>query len=171
MKKNLFKTLAILALGTAFIFTSCKKDDDDKNASDFIGTWTCDDMTADVSINGISFVDYMMDEFGYTEAQAELFLESMMAEMDMEGGTLEIRSDGTYFSDMGGEDYEGTWRSTDNNNTLITDEGEEDEMTLDVISLSANQMVLEMNETETEDFDEDGTDDTMVIVMRMTFTK
>jgi hypothetical protein len=152
--------------------TSCNKDDDGNsstNEDDLIGVWTINsaNSNADISINGVSIVDYFMDTFDLTEAEAEEFASLFEFELS---GTIEFNSNGTYVADIEDGTETGTWEL--NNNTITMDKGTEDEVDFQIKSLTSSKLVIEFSETSSdEDIDEDGTPETMKVDMHLELSK
>ncbi len=100
---------------------------------------------------------------------AEASWAEILTETDMEG-IVEFKDEGLFSAAWVGDDPEsGTW-TLDGNKLTINVEGE-DAMTFDVITLSETQLVIKQTETESEDMDQDGTVETIEMILQMTFTK
>ena len=165
-KLNLLKQGTLLLLVSIFVLTSCEKDEDNKK-DDLIGKWNITSVESEITINGVNIIDYLMDELGLSQSEAEEFAEMFMFDVT---GTIEFNSDGTYETIIDGESESGTWELIDN--TLILDKGTESEMEFEIISISSSKLVIEFVETDnSEDINEDGTNDTFIIKMRWNCSK
>ena len=177
MKKvNFAKLLSLLALVVSVcFFSSCEKDDDGDagvDAASIIGAWTSTGTVVDITINDVSIIDFFMEELGLSEAEAEEFSSLFEDEMDMEG-TVEFKEDGEFATNWEGDAPEsGTW-ALSNENTILTIaiDGEDENMVFDVITLTSSLLTIEQTQTELEDMDQDGTDETMKMKMTMSFSK
>lgn len=168
-KLNFFNFIALGAIGMLLVFTtSCNKDDEDITAS-IVGAWTVTETTMDMTIDGVSWLDYMVNELGLPTETAELAWSEMQGETDFDG-TAEFAAEGIFASKWEGDDPEsGTW-SLDGNKLSINVEGE-DTMVFDVITLSETQLVIELREADADDMDQDGTEETLEMIMKITFTR
>lgn len=155
-------------------FSSCGDDDEDSDSSNnasIVGEWTVESVDVDVAVGDVSLVDYFVS-LGFTEAQAAAYVTLFTSEYTTIAGSVELFEDGTYETNFDGEDtYTGVWELSSDGSTLTMDEGTEDEMVFDVVTLTDSKLTLEANESESEDLDDDGTDESLAIVMTMTFTR
>jgi len=167
--------LILMSLSLGFL-TSCEKDEGEKASSDLIGTWTIQESSMDVTIDGVDLVAYLMTALGIPEAQAKVFADLFLAS---EGGmsptgTITIKDDNTYTANMDGEVENGTWAVSSDGKTLTisgTDEYGPYSDVLTIVSLSSSQLVLTITEDSEEDLDDDGVDETLDIVITLTLTK
>jgi len=152
---------------------SCNKDEEDPQTSDLIiGTWTVESVTIDLFFNDQSLVQYLMDQFDISLAEAEL-LESMLLEDYLEEftGSINIKDDNTYVINFGDEVDSGTWEWSADGETITFDKGTNDEMEATIIQLNSTELIIEMIQTAEEDVDEDGIDDDVTMEIKMTLTK
>ena len=168
-KVNFIKLFTLAVIGISFVFTTaCDKDEVGITAS-IVGSWTVSETSMDMTIDGISWLDYMVNELGLTSEIAETSWAEIQSETDMEG-IVEFKDEGVFTTEWVGDAPElGTW-ILDGNNLTINVEGD-DTMVFDVITLSDTQLVIKNTETESEDMDQDGTEETMEIVMQLTFIR
>jgi hypothetical protein len=168
-KLKLLKLNMLILASAIFLITSCKKDEDSGgNNNELVGKWTVTSSSFQITIDGLDFVDYLIEMLGLTEEQAQDIASGFESE-DL-SGTIEFKSDGTYeaVSDSGTET--GTWEL--NGNTLTMDKGTIDETNLTVSTLTSSKLVIEYNESDNStDWDLDGTNDTMTMEMRVEASK
>lgn len=163
-----FKSLLLLPVFVIFM-ASCEKDKDGgSNANDIVGNWTITKSEMSVTVNGIDFVQYLINELGLSQSEAEAYEELFFSEIT---GTVNIKSDGTYEANFEGEITTGTWELSSDNKKITMDKGTEDEMVMNVESLSSSKLVLSYEESETDDMNSDGTDDTILAKVKLTFSK
>jgi|GEM_PF-1951048 len=165
---QLLKKSVLLLLIPIFILASCKKDDDsDGKNKELIGKWTITSSESEITINGTDIVEFFMTELELSQSDAEMY--AALFDYDM-SGTIEFKSDGTYETITDGDTDNGTWEL--NGDILTLDKGTGDEVDADVITLTSSQLVFEISETDSSgDIDEDGTNDTMVIKIKLTCSK
>jgi hypothetical protein len=163
---NLLKQGTLLLLVSVFILTSCEKDEESKE-DQLIGKWNITSVETVITINGKDIIDYFMEDLGLSQSEAEEFAEWFTFDIT---GTIEIKSDGTYETVFDGETDSGTWELVDN--TLTLDKGTNDEVEVEIISITSSKLVFEMVESDnSEDFDEDGTNDNLVMKMKYNCSK
>lgn len=167
---NFSRLISLLLFSTAFIFiTGCEKDDPDGFAS-IIGTWTSSETIIDVTIDGISFVDYLVDQMGMSSETADAFLAEMFDNSTVTG-SVEFKEDGIFTSDWEGNEPElGAW-TLEGDVLTITVDGSTEEMVFKVLTLTASQLTIENSMTESEDMNQDGTEEEMIIKSQMGFTR
>ena len=167
---NFSRLISLLLFSTAFIFiTGCEKDDPDGFAS-IIGTWTSSESTIDVTIDGISFVDYLVDQMGMSSETADAFL-AEMSDNSTPTGSVEFKEDGIFTSDWEDSEPElGAW-TLEGDVLSITVDGSTEEMVFKVLTLTASQLTIENSMTEFEDMNQDGTEEEMIIKSQMGFTR
>lgn len=160
-------TLVICSL---FLLQSCEKDPKPKD--DLIGTWTTEDATFSATVNGKTMTQYFIDEFGITAAEAQLYTDlvnTMLQESFT--GTIQFKSDNSYTGTLGGEADNGTWSLSSDAKKLTIDSTDGDPATMNVIELTATKLHLQGTETENDDLNEDGIDETLVVTIDLTLTK
>ncbi|GEM_PF-327274 len=174
MEKLNLKSLVILLIAAMAMFcVSCNDEDDDNDgvtASEIVGVWTVSNVEGDIEINGISFMDYLIDLLGMTQEEAEDALEEMLEDFPA-SGTITMNADGTYNSNFNDEVDSGTWHLSANGKVLTIDKDTEDEMVFDVTTLTNSKLVIEATETEHVDMNDDMVDELLEVTVIMTFTK
>ena len=168
----------ILMFLTLAFFYSCEKDEGETVSSDLIGTWTVKESSVDVTVGGVDLVTYLMTAFEVSEEEARNFADLFLGD---EGGmaptgTVTIKDDNTYTSNIDGVKESGTWAVSSDGKTLTisgTDEYGPYSDDLTIVSMSSSQLVLSFTEDSEEvDLDDDNVDETtMDFLITMTFTK
>ena len=128
-----------------------------------IGTWSIDETIAEVSVDGVDIVTYLVNNYGYDadSAQTELDLFTELMHWENEG-TINFKSDNTYYAEFTNtnESEDGTWTITNDGKTLkIFFDNEEDRLNIQNLSASAATFNLP-TETEDADLDDDGVNET-----------
>ena len=180
MKTFTIKT-ALFLLVTFSLFTSCTKDDDPGGevVSDIIGTWTIDGSTVDITVDGVDLIAALMEALEITQTEAELFASFFTAGYGGDvSGTITFKSDNTYTATFPPDDQEtGKWKVSSDGKTLTMNTKKDDgtyydDDVLTIKTLTSTTMVLLVpSETEMEDIDDDGTDETLEISMEITLSK
>ena len=155
---------------TGLILSSCSKDSTTTN--DLIGTWNTQSSTFTATINGKTLTQYFMDDMGLTADEAQLAIGMFNTQMQQTfTGTIQMKSDNTYTSTMGGTTDTGTWSLSSDGKTITLDAGTEGSTILDVIELTSSKLHVSGTETTTDDLNADGIQDTMVVTIDLTLTK
>ena len=175
--KSLSKVSFLILVSVSLVFfNSCEKEEGETVSNDLIGTWTISSSSIDVSVGGVDFVTYIMNEFEVPKEQAEFFANLFAGGEEGPSGTITIKDDNTYTLSIDGETESGTWAVSSDGKTLTisgTDENGaySDDMT--IVSLTSSQLVLSIVEdSELVDMDDDDVPETTLdIMMTMTLTK
>jgi hypothetical protein len=171
MKKRLTIFGAILlVMFTGVFLTSCSKDTD--AAADLIGTWTFDDATFDAKVGTKTLTQYLIDDVGLTQTEAQQLLVLFNLQMQQEfTGTIQLKSDNTYTGTIGGEADSGTWSLSSDEKVLTIDPDSDDPVVFDILELSSHKVVLRGTQSVAEDLNDDGTPETITITLELTLTK
>jgi len=167
------KFLFVIGLMLVFvIYFSCNNDDEDNETNLLIGVWTVTDADYELSIEDISFVDYLVNIAGFTEMEAEEALDYLLAWYNFEG-TLEFKADQTYVAAIGDNIDNGTWSLNSAGDKITFDAGTHDEGIAVIISLTTNTLVIRIEFIESEDIDDDPltSDVDILISVVATFSK
>ena len=149
------KFLFVIGLMLVFvIYFGCNNDDENNETNLLIGVWTVTDADHELSIEDISFVDYLVNIAGFTEMEAEEALEYILAWYNFEG-TIEFKADQTYVTTIGDEIHNGTWSLNSAGDKIIFNAGTHDEGTAVLISLTTNTLVMRFEYIESADIDDD----------------
>ena len=168
MKSGIFRNL-ILVLITGMVFSSCSKDDD--KTDPIVGTWTTGTSTLSVTVDSKSLTQYFLDlGFSAEEAQsyADLFDEALKQAF---AGTITLKSDHTYTSDLGDTPDSGTWSLNSDKTEFTITPATEGPSTYDVVELTSSKLHLHAHETTSEDLNGDDTLETLSIEIDLNLTK
>jgi hypothetical protein len=172
MKEKFFNLrifIPVIIIG--LILSSCSKDSTPSPTDNLIGTWTTSSATFTATIDGKTMTQYFID-MGLSAAQAQQYTALFNATVQQSfTGTITMKSDNTYTSDMGGETDTGTWSLSSDGKMLTIDPSTDVPMIADVVELTSSTLHLQGNETETDDLNDDGTDETIIVTVDLTFTK
>jgi hypothetical protein len=170
--KNSKLSIFILVLITGLTFSSCNKSKDPTPADNLIGTWTTGTSTVTVMVGTISLTQYAIDVLHLTTSEAQLYA-TVLTELIKQGftGTIQIKSDNTYTSNIGGEADSGTWILSADSKKLTIDSSTDVPMIFDIVELTAKNLKIKMEQTESEDLNEDDIPESINIKAEINFTK
>jgi hypothetical protein len=115
---------------------------------------------------------YLIDDMGLTSIEALLYIALFNAKIQQSfTGTIQMKSDNTYTSDLGGSTDTGTWSLSSDGKKLTTDLGSGVPASLDVIELTSSKLHLNGKVTVTEDLNGDNTPETIIVTVDLTLTK
>lgn len=156
---------------TGLILSSCSKDS--TPSDDLVGTWTTQSASLTAMIGSKTLTQYFIDDLGLsaTEAQQANDLFNQTMQQAFTGKTLQMKSDNTYTSNLGGESDSGTWSLSSDNKKLTIDSSTGSPQILDVIQLTSSTLHLQGTDTETEDLNDDGIMETINATIDLTLTK
>jgi ABC-type oligopeptide transport system substrate-binding subunit len=173
MKTNVgfIRILALIIL-TGSLSQACKKDETSTNTKDIVGTWTSGSISYTAMVGDKSITEYLIQDAGYTSVVAQQFaaIFDQMAKQQF-SGTIQVKSDGTYTSTLGGSNDTGTWDLSSDGKTLTVYPSTDPPVTFNVVELSSTKLHVKFTQTEEEDLNEDGTPESIVINADITFTK
>ncbi len=164
--QNMFRSLFILGIASSMaFFSSCSKDDDGAPAvSPIVGTWNYSDSEVTILVDNQSISQFLIAngedpvDAALQESFYKVFIENAL---DLQGSSFVFNADGTYSARENGAVQEsGTYQLT-NNNTKLTISSSEGPQEMDVLELTNNKLKLSFSEEEIEDFNDDGTDNTV----------
>lgn len=173
MKKVKFERLfALLAISMTLVFTtSCEKTDVD-DINPIVGVWTADTFTYSLlTVDGGSYVDFMIAVFGYTQEQAEAAAAATTDVTEsIEGVTFEFKEGGTYVTNTDGDESKGTWMLVGDVLSITT---EIETAVFDVTTLNASTLVMQGNVSTNwgADVDGDGTVEVVVYNFKYALTR
>ncbi len=173
MKISLKKFMLLLSL-IIMILSSCEKDSNEETAVDLIGTWTIDNQVIDLMVGNESALSLLVLAFQITEAEAQAMIDEFLIEYidDIEGGTINFMANHNYFFSLEGDTDDGTWDLSSDKKSLILDDGTIDETIFEVITLTANSLVLKLpEETDTFDINDDGVDEELRLLVELRLSK
>jgi hypothetical protein len=171
MKVKLFNLRNFIpVIITGLILSSCSKDS--TPADDLVGTWTIQSATFNALIGSKALKQYLIDELSLTDAEAQQFADQFNQQMQQSfTGTIQMKSDNTYTSTMGGTPDTGTWSLSSDNKKLTIDSSTDSPVILDVIELTSSKLQLRGTDTQTEDLNGDDTPETINVTIDLIFTK
>lgn len=163
------KLYLILFICAPLILSNCTEDEETSSAS-IVGEWTTNGATVDVTINGISLMEFM-NLSGLPTTEIEQMIETMNDEFS-NSGTLTFRTDGIYIANWEGEETdEGTY-TVNNDATVLAMTNHYDESTeFQLINLSSSQLIIEQSITIEEDIDQVGGNDTLLVTVQLSFKR
>jgi hypothetical protein len=167
-KPGIFRNL-LLVLITGVVFYSCNKDDE--KTDPIVGTWTTGTSTFSVTVDSKSLTQYFIDlGFSAEDAQtyADLFDEALKQAFT---GTITVKSDHTYSSNLDSSPDSGTWSLNSDRSELTITSSTEGPMTFDVIELTSSKMHLHALETTNEDLNGDETLEVLSVEVDLNLTK
>ncbi len=124
-------------------------------------------MVGDMTLN-----DYFIDVMGLTQEEADSYTaiyELILAQAFT--GTMTMKSNNTYTSNLGGTADSGTWSLNPDQSVLTITSTTDGPTTLQVIELTSSKLRLHTTEITQEDLNSDGTNENMSISIDVTFTK
>lgn len=155
--KTRFIYLIVLSLIFVLLTSNCNNENDISETYNLVcGKWSVTNIQFEVMIGDQSFVDFLMDTYGFTEEEALNELEGTEnAYRESWTGTMNFKEDGNYEFDIGGNNYSGAWALSDDEKTihvlLIRQY-----MNFNIISLDEKMMKLRFDQVYYVDIDEDG---------------
>lgn len=166
----------ISAISIVSLLASCGSDDDDspKNTSPIVGTWTYSDseLTFLIDNQGIAAFLIANGEDPVEAALQESFIKSFFEDaLDLQGTSFVFNADGTYSVRENGVVEESGTYQLNSNNTKLTITSSEGPQEFDVEELTNNKLSLSFSEEEMEDFNDDGTLNTIFIKILIDFVK
>ncbi|WP_420386350.1 lipocalin family protein [Roseivirga sp.] len=173
MKKLLNPGSALLlfaVLLTSMFLVSCDDDDPSDKEVSLAGVWTFSRLSAEVLINDSPLFDWLKNDMGLTDDEADEFENLFIASLTDEfRGTISFNEDMTYLSDMGDERETGVWSLAGSTLSLSPATGSSIE--LEIIQLESGTLVFEFQENEKTDFNGDGTEENLNSSLSLTFTR
>jgi hypothetical protein len=168
MKKEIRLLGIILIAG--LISASCSKDD--KPQDNIVGTWTTQSSNFTATVGNKTMTQYFTDVMGLTASDAQLYTNLFNVTMQQNfTGTIQIKSDNTYTSTLGGQSETGTWSLSSDGSKLTIDPSNDDPMVFDVVKLTSNELQLHLTQSGTQDLNNDNVPETITVDVNATFTK
>ena len=171
--------LFMISIAGLLWISSCGSDDEDENpqpTSEIVGTWQYDAVSYDIQVNGIDFVQYVSNELGLSSAEAILLLAlfegGFEEELGLENTTFTFNADGTYRVVSPGEQDETGTYVVNSSETQVTFTSEGETYSADIEELTASRLRMRIvDEDQSEDLNEDGTNDTIRAEVLLTLRK
>jgi phage tail sheath protein FI len=173
MKINFLQLRTIIPIIiTGIILSSCSKDKTATPEANLTGTWTSGSTTYTAMVGTRTLNQYFTEVVGLTADQAELLITTYSASIQQSfTGTIQLKSDKTYTSNIGGKTDAGTWSlSADAKKLTITSNTSGPEI-LDVLVLTASKLQLQLLEILNQDLNGDGVPESINVNLDVSFTK
>lgn len=168
--KNLRAGSIGLMVVIILVFSSCSKK---KNTTDsLVGTWTVGTTTFTSMINDKTVTQYFMDALGLSATDANTYAAIFNATVQQQfTGTITIKSDNTYTASLGGDSETGTWSLSADGMQLTINSASAGTNVFDIVELTSSVLKVQLTETESEDLNADGTDETITTNATVTFNR
>ncbi len=139
---------AILIAG--MIFTSCTKK---QNAQDdLIGTWNTGNISYTAKVGNMDLSQYLTTVLAVPEAVLQIYMTQVdQAIKQSVTGKIQINSDNTYSSTLGGNSDNGSWSLSSDGKTLTINSSSKGQMTFSIVNLSASTLELQMTQSDSVD--------------------
>jgi hypothetical protein len=171
--KNLNLTITGLVLITGLTLISCSKKSNDASPTDnMVGTWTAGASTVSTMVGNKTMTQYFIDVMKLTTADAQLY-NTFYNEAIKQGftGTITIKSDNTYTTNLGGEPDSGTWILSADGKKLTIDSKSDVPVIFDILELTAKSLKLKILQTESDDLNDDGIPEILTVTAEISLTK
>jgi hypothetical protein len=171
--KNLNVTIFSLVLITGLTVSSCSKKSNDPSPTDnMVGTWTASTSTVSTMVGTKTLTQYLIDVMKLTTADAQLYT-TIINESIKQGftGTITVKADNTYTTNLGGEADSGTWILSADGKKLTIDSKSDVPVIFDVTELTAKSLKLKIVENESDDLNGDGIPESLTVTAEISFTK
>ncbi len=170
--KHLSLRIFFLILIAGLILSGCNKDTKDTPLDNIIGTWTAGTHTFTVMIGTKTLTQYFIEVAGMSESDAQLYTSYFnQAVQQSSTGTIQIKSEGTYTTNLGGETDTGTWSLSSDGKILTIDSSTDDPFTAEIVELTSSKLRFKMSESMSEDMNNDQIPETLTINFEMVFTR
>jgi hypothetical protein len=161
MKRLILLFPLIFFLGVSQgLFTSCEKITEDiVVVQGLIGMWSPNNSSVEVTANGEDLVTYLVDNFGYTEEEAEDYYDELVSDYFYNaGGSVIFNNEKNYFLKISNtEEESGTWSvSADGAYLYMTFAGQTREFS--ILKINANTLTVQFPDMQ-EDLDVEGDGD------------
>lgn len=172
MKTNFLNTRNyFLVLVTGIVLSSCSKDDV-STADNLAGTWTVGTSSHTIMVGDKTLMQYYTGVMGMTTAQAQVFIDVYnLILQESFTGTIQLNSDNTYTSTLGGSADSGTWSLSSDNKKLTINSTADGPIIFDIISQTANSLELKAVDTVNDDLNGDSIPELITITINVTCNK
>jgi hypothetical protein len=170
--KNLNRTIAGFVLIIGLALSSCSKSDDPSPTENMVGTWTASTSTVSTMVGTKTLTQYLIDVMKYTTSDAQLYT-TFINEAIKQGftGTITVKADNTYTTNIGGEADSGTWILSADGKKLTIDSATDVPVIFDVLELAAKSLKLKIVENESYDLNDDDIPESLTVTAEISFTK
>ena len=167
----MYTRLLFLVFIAGLAMTSCKKDSS-STATLSGGTWTAGTPTFTTMVGTKTLTQYYIDVMGMNATQAQQYSSAVnLALMQAFTGTIQFKSDNTFTSNLGGKPDSGTWSLSADGKKLTVNSSTTAPETLDVTVLTSSKLSVKLMNTVSEDLNNDGTPETIIINVELPFTR
>jgi hypothetical protein len=172
--KNIRIISQTFCLAGLFFLASCD-DNDEKSivpSNQLLeGTWLYEAAEIEIAVNGQDVVDYLIDVFELSEAQAAQIATIIKEDsFEFTNATWKFNHDNTFTSVYEDETTSGTWSlSADKKKLTLTADGETD--IVDVLVLTSSKLQIFMAVEDQIDIDENGINETIVLDAKLKLKK
>ena len=167
----MYTRLLFLVFIAVLAMTSCKKDSS-STATLSGGTWTAGTPTFTTMVGTKTLTQYYIDVMGMNATQAQQYSSAVnLALMQAFTGTIQFKSDNTFTSNLGGKPDSGTWSLSADGKKLTVNSSTTAPETLDVTVLTSSKLSVKLMNTVSEDLNNDGTPETIIINVELPFTR
>lgn len=169
--KSLYSGSIIFVLVTGLLLSSCKKSSTSPK-DNLIGTWTVGTTTYTAMVGSMTLADYFSTVLQLPPAQAALINTLFNTSLQQAfTGTIQVKSDNTYTSTLGGKNDSGTWSLSADGKTLTVTSSTQAPVTFDIIELTSNKLHVNLTDNLNEDLTGSGTPVAIVVKVDMTLNK
>lgn len=168
--KNLIVRNFILVLGTVLIFSACSKS---KKATDnLVGTWTSGTATFTTMVGTVTLAQYFTDVLHLSATDAQTYTAIVNSGIQQSlTGTIQIKSDNTYSSTLGGTNETGTWILNSDGTQITVTPSSGSPVVFDIVQLTSTVLKVTLTNHLSEDLNNDGTPESITVSVNLTFNK
>ncbi len=171
MKKK-FLTLGILTpvLITGLILSSCKKES--KPGDNLVGTWTVNSANFTAMVGNMPLDQYLINVANLPASAIPFVTQTLNQMVDKSlSGTIQINSDNTYTSTLGGSSDSGTWSLSADGKTLNIISSTKSSILFNIVDLTATKMDLSTSIVYSSDLNNDGTPEVINVAADASLTR
>ncbi|MCH7410027.1 copper resistance protein NlpE [Belliella sp. DSM 111904] len=176
--KNFLKNVLLLGFISVMVFSCVEDEERSVDSDDIVGTWEIEDFDVSLSINGKSFFDFLVEDVGLSEEDAQVFDDAIADDFfepeDLENTRLIFNANGTYQVWQNDTlDEEGLYEVNSTNNTLILKDNpnDQDAVIFNIEQLNATSLKISLEESEEFDMTEDGGSNQLMFKLTMDFIR
>ncbi len=168
--KNLIVRNFILVLGAVLIFSSCSKS---KKATDnLVGTWTVGTASFTTMVGTMTLAQYFTDVLHLSATDAQTYTTIFNSGIQQSvTGTIQIKSDNTYSSTLGGTNETGTWILNSDGTQITVTPSTGSPVVFDIVQLTSTVLKLTFTDHQSEDLNNDGTPESITVSINLTLNK
>jgi hypothetical protein len=170
--KTLFSYPILLLFILIVFISSCSKEDEmSATYKKICGEWVVSDIQFDVTIGGQNLVDFLIENYGFTEEEAQAEFEANeTGYRESWTGTMHFKLDGTYEFNVGGENYSNYWILSEDEKTIhVYFTG--NYVDFDIVSVDEKTMRLRFDQIYYVDINNDGNKEAIAYMNDFTLEK